>query len=154
MSEHDFQTLPVVAEYMASLMPAKCGTILEPTPGIGNLVAAVKDKGIVTAPNRYHDIDMKIRFDWAIMNPPFTPMELGYKFLSSVMERTDNIIALLPWFILINSQRRLEEIERYGLVSVTHLPRKAFPNSRIQCCVLEMRKGYIGTTEFKTFNWK
>lgn len=148
-----FQTLPVVANYMAAMMPAKCGFFLEPTPGLGNLVAAVAGKGYIHAPNRFEDIPAGSRFDWAIMNPPFTPMEEGYRFLSEVMLMSDNIIALLPWFVLINSNRRLDAIKSFGLISVTHLPRKAFPGSRIQCCILELRKGYSGFTEFKTFDW-
>lgn len=149
----DFQTPVPVANYMASLIPNDCGTILEPTPGIGNLVRAVEGKGKIVAPDRFEDILEGSRYDWAIMNPPFTPMAEGYRYLTSVMAMSDNIIALLPWFILINSERRVENIRGFGLVSVTHLPRKTFPGCRIQCCVLEMRKGFVGNGEFKHFTW-
>lgn len=138
---------------MANMMPDKCGTILEPTPGIGNLVKAVSSKGSVTAPNLFEDIPTGTRFDWAIMNPPFSPMVEGYRYLKLVMEMSDNIIALLPWFIIINSQKRTDDIKNFGLISITHLPRKTFPECRVQCCVLEMKKGYQGSTFFKTFNW-
>jgi hypothetical protein len=37
----DFQTPPEVAEYMASLIPEDAMNILEPTPGIGNIVNAI-----------------------------------------------------------------------------------------------------------------
>ena len=33
----DFQTPEIVADFMAQFLPDNCGTILEPTPGIGNL---------------------------------------------------------------------------------------------------------------------
>jgi hypothetical protein len=148
-----FQTLPVVANYMASLINDKAGTILEPTPGLGNLVRAAAHKGTVIAPNAFEDIPEGSRFDWAIMNPPFTPMKEGYRFLSEVMKMTDNIIALLPWFILINSEKRMKAISEFGLVSVTHLPRKTFAGCRIQCCVLKMKKGYVGKTELNHFTW-
>jgi hypothetical protein len=153
MISTEFQTLPIVADYMASLLPDGCGTILEPTPGTGNLVAAAFHKGEVIAPERFEDIQQGSRFDWAIMNPPFTPMREGYRYLSEVMLMTDNIIALLPWFIIINAEGRLNDIKAFGLAAITHLPRKTFPGCRIQCCVLEMHKGHSGTTLFKTFNW-
>jgi hypothetical protein len=149
----DFQTPKVVAEYMASFLPDNCGTILEPTPGIGNLVNAAKHKGKVIAPMYFEDIEKGSRFDWAIMNPPFTPMKEGFRYLKEVMEMTDNIVALLPWFIIINSERRLNDIKNFGLVSVTHLPRKTFPGCRIQCCLLELRNGYCGNTHFRTLSW-
>lgn len=149
----DFQTPEVVAKYMASMIPDNCGTILEPTPGIGNLVKAANLKGEIIAPEYFEDIQKGSRFDYAIMNPPFTPMAEGYRYLKEVMQMTDNIIALLPWFILINSERRINDIIEFGLVSVTHLPRKTFPGCRIQVCVLEMRKGFMGGTAFKSFSW-
>jgi hypothetical protein len=81
------------------------------------------------------------------MNPPFTPMSLGYKILFQCMEWTNNIIALMPWLTIINSQKRTEKINNYGLKSVTHLPRKTFPGSRVQCCILEMEKYYLDVTK-------
>lgn len=151
--DKNFQTPSVVANYMVSLMDDYCGTILEPIPGLGNLVEAVKDKGIVTAPRLFEDIPSGSRFDWVIMNPPFTPMKLGYKILFDVMGMTDNIVALLPWFTIINSEKRLKKITRYGLVSVTHLPRKTFPKARVQCCVLLLKKGYSNKTILNQFTW-
>ncbi len=149
----EFQTPEIVAKYMADMIPDKCGTILEPTPGMGNLVVAVKGKGIITAPNRFEEIKSGRRFDWVIMNPPFTPMAEGYRYLNEVMAMSDNIIALLPWLVIINSERRLTAIKNFGLASITHLPRKTFPGCRIQCCILELKKGYTDTTAFKTFEW-
>lgn len=149
----DFQTPVVVAEFMASLMDDQCGLILEPTPGLGNLVEAAKHKGKVIAPENFEDIIPGTRYDWAIMNPPFSPMKEGFHYLTEVMTMTDNIVALLPWFIIINSEKRLNAIMKYGLVSVTSLPRKTFPGCRIQCCVLKMQKGFKGETIFNKFSW-
>jgi hypothetical protein len=149
----DFQTPVIVAEFMASLMDDQCGLILEPTPGLGNLVQAAKHKGRVIAPENFEDIIPGTRYDWAIMNPPFTPMIEGYRYLSEVMNMTDNIVALLPWFIIINSEKRLNAIMKFGLVSVTSLPRKTFPGCRIQCCILKMQKGFKGETIFNKFSW-
>lgn len=149
----NFQTPPIVAQYMASMLPNNCGTILEPTPGIGNLIEAARHNGNVIGPERFEDIPEGSRYDWAIMNPPFTPMSEGYRYLKEVMKMTDNIIALLPWFIIINSEKRLKYIMDFGLVSVTHLPRKTFPECRIQCCVLELKKNYRDVTTFKNFFW-
>ncbi|MFX1704573.1 hypothetical protein PV783_11500 [Chitinophaga sp. CC14] len=38
----DFQTPANIADYMASLVPAGVKTILEPTPGLGNIVSALE----------------------------------------------------------------------------------------------------------------
>lgn len=149
-----FQTPMIVANYMADMLPDDCGIILEPTPGIGNLVRAASYKGTVMFPERFEDLVKGARYNFAIMNPPFTPMKEGYRYLTEVMEMTDNIIALLPWFIIINSQKRLDHIKSFGLVSITNIPRKTFPGSRIQCCILELKKGYKKDTIFKTFNWR
>jgi len=53
----------------------------------------------------------------------------------------------MPWLTIINSQKRTEKINNYGLKSVTHLPRKTFPCSRVQCCILEMEKYYLDVTK-------
>lgn len=152
--DSNFQTPPIVADFMASFLPINCGTVLEPTPGIGNLVIAAEKRGAkVYAPDYFKDIPENYRSDYAIMNPPFTPMIEGYNYLTKVMEMSDLIIALLPWFVLINSEKRLKDILDFGLVSVTHLPRKTFPGCRIQCCILQMNKGYKGETLFKHFTW-
>lgn len=155
--DSNFQTPPIVADHMAAMIPGFVKTVLEPTPGQGNLVAAVKrkygDSMKITAPERFEDINPNSKFDATIMNPPFTPMALGYEYLEKCMEMSDMIVALLPWFILINSQKRLDAIMKYGLMSVTNIPRKTFPCTRIQCCILHLNKGYIMDTKFKTFNW-
>jgi hypothetical protein len=137
----DFQTHPVVCKYMASLLPAGVSTVLEPTPGLGNLVRALSGYQ-VTAPCEFWEVSG--RFDAVVMNPPFTPMAEGYRILYAVMQMSDIIIALMPWLTIINSEKRTADIKNYGLRSVTHLPRSAFPGARVQTCILEMQKGYDG----------
>lgn len=163
----NWQTPPPVCRYMASFIkPAtnRFVSVLEPTPGAGQLLAAISDtKGV--APyfpggngdfwkmNHYSGLLEKERkYDYVVMNPPFTPMALGFEFLEACMKLSDNIICLLPWFILINSDRRFEAIRKFGLKSVTHLPRKTFPSNRIQCVVMELKKGHTGKMELKYFD--
>lgn len=143
----DFQTPPWCCEYMVSLIPDGCRKVLEPTPGQGNLVKALQDKGYdVESPNNFFDLIEFEQFDCIVMNPPFTPMKLGYEILYRCMKMSDNIIALMPWLSLINGEKRTKDIIRFGLKSVTHLPRKTFTGSRVQCCILQMRKYYKGET--------
>jgi len=144
----DFQTPIPVCEYMVSLIPPGLKTILEPTPGEGKLVSALKGYA-VTAPNNFWDA--LGRYDAIVMNPPFTPMKVGYKILYECMEMSDVIIALMPWLTIINSQRRTQIIMNYGLKSITHLPRSTFKGSRVQTCIFEMRKDWAGTCKFKVF---
>jgi len=146
----DFQTRPDICEYMVSLLPLGITTVLEPTPGEGNLVAALKKKGfIVTAPTDFFAVDRT--FDAVVMNPPFTPMKLGYEILFRCMEMSEVVIALMPWLTIINSAKRIDAIKEFGLASVTHLPRNAFPGSRVQTCVLSMRKYFWGRTALLFF---
>ena len=147
----DFQTPIKVCQYMVSFLPDNAGKILEPTPGDGNLVEICRNKGNVF----YHPGDFfkmrKIRFDWIVMNPPFSPMKKGYQILYDCMDMSDNIIALMPWLTIINSQKRIDDIMNFGLVSISHLPRNVFPGSRVQTCILEMKKGYKGQTVFLNY---
>lgn len=137
--------MPWVCDYMVSLVPAAVKTVLEPTPGKGNLVGALT-RYQITAPDDFWLVSGW--WDCVVMNPPFTPMEQGYKILYRCMEMTDIIIALMPWLVLINSEKRTRDIKNFGLKSVTHLPRSAFPGARVQTCVLKMWRGYEGDREF------
>lgn len=147
MDNVNFQTPAYICEYMTSLIESSGHSILEPTKGSGNLVTALKAKGKVTAPEDFFKIQ-KTRFDYIVMNPPFTPMKLGYEILYRCMQMTDNIIALMPWLTLINSQKRTNDVTAFGLKSITHLPRTVFQGSRVQTCILQMKKGYTGETRF------
>lgn len=40
--DHNFQTPTDVCDYMAKMVPQTANTILEPTPGLGNLVRAIE----------------------------------------------------------------------------------------------------------------
>jgi type I restriction-modification system DNA methylase subunit len=162
---NDFQTPQNVCEYMVSLIPAGVKTVLEPTPGLGNLVTALKDYE-VTAPIDYWLLDKTQRFDAIIGNLPFSSktftncppeyegkgMIVAYKQMNVLMEMSDNIILLMPWFTISDSDVRLRTLKRYGLISVTALPRKTFQYARIQTCVLQLQKGYSGASEFKVFD--
>ena len=149
--ELQFQTPDWCCKYMAGLIPPSCRTVLEPTPGAGNLVAVLGDRDI-TAPdgNFWHEIAPRnLWFDCVVMNPPFSPPLLGYQILLRCMAMTDQIIALMPWLTIINSVHRTKLIRDYGLVSVTHLPRSTFPGTRVQCCILQMRRGFLGVTALR-----
>lgn len=146
-----FQTPPGIAQFMSVLVPPFSTTILEPTPGDGNLVKALRGgKRRITAPQEFFSMK-KRQFDCIVMNPPFTPMALGYKILFECMEMSDNIIALMPWLTIINSQARAKKIMDFGVVNIFHLPRSVFPGSRVQTCILEMDKGYRGETKFSLY---
>lgn len=165
-----FQTPIDVARLMASHIPYNARKILEPTKGEGILVRAIVDEMEkrttcnILYPDDLFALDPLERFDCIVMNPPFSEkyadlskapkdyllkgMNLGYKILLDCMDRSDNVIALMPWFTLINSQKRLDHIMKYGLKKIIHLPRRTFPNSRIQTCVMVLQKGYNGDTTF------
>jgi type I restriction-modification system DNA methylase subunit len=144
----NFQTPLWAVKYMISLVPAGVHSVLEPTPGLGNIVRELENQYQVTAPSDFWDVSD--RFDAIVMNPPFTPMKMGYEILYKCMEMSDNIIALMPWLVMINSEKRTKDIMNFGLKSITHLPRKTFAGARVQCCVLAMSKGWNGITKFKT----
>lgn len=147
---NNFQTPENICNYMAGFLPDNAGTILEPTPGQGNLVATLESKGSVMAPKDFFSMPSG-RFDYVVMNPPFTPMARGYKILFRCMEYSDHIIALMPWLTLINADRRTKKLIDFGLVSITHLPRTAFKGSRVQTCIIQLSKGFTGETKFILF---
>jgi len=165
----DFQTPVPVANYMISLLPLWVRTVCEPTRGIGNISDGLIRAGYdVTAPDDYFLMDPDARFDAFVMNPPFShkftrmanaPLEvhakgmrMGYWFLTDAMKRTDNVIALMPWFTISDSDVRLRMLKRYGLKSLTALPRKTFEFARIQTVVIELERGYAGTTAFEAYD--
>ena len=100
------------------------------------------------------------------MNPPFSSkyafgipdgledkgMRLGYFMLQECMEKSNHVIALMPWFTISDSDVRLRALIDYGLRSITALPRKTFNYIRVQTMVLELERGYKGITEFKTMS--
>jgi hypothetical protein len=160
-----FQTPTEVAEYMCCMIPSGSVSILEPTPGEGNILQFL-DAYQVTAPENYFDLQQS-RFDCIVMNPPFSSkyvfgvpdsidekgMKIGYRILFDCMEMSDHVIALMPWFLILDSSVRLEKLVSYVLKSITALPRSTFEYARIQCCVFELHKGWNRPTEFRSFNF-
>lgn len=150
---NDFQTPPLVADYMASLLPDGVKTVLEPTPGIGQLVAALWLYDVYSPPC-YWQMDRTLRFDAVVSNLPFSSrtflncppewidkgMRVAYHAMGELMEMSDNLVMLMPWFTISDSDIRLRKIKQFGLISVTALPRKTFDYARIQTCVLQMQK--------------
>jgi type I restriction-modification system DNA methylase subunit len=163
----DFQTPHSVAEYMVSLIPEGAKKILEPTPGSGNIVTALHGYNVI-APKDYFLL-YPDRYDCIVMNPPFSSkyayldnakmdytkhgMRLGYQILVECMEMSDNVIALMPWFTISDSDVRLRFLKKYGIISLTALPRKTFQYARIQTVILQLQKGWGGDTLFKTFSF-
>lgn len=145
----NFQTPENVCEYMASFLWGNTGLILEPTAGKGKLVKALEQYGKVIVPNDFNKM-VKSQFEWIVMNPPFSPMKQGYDILYKCMDMTDNIIALMPYLVIINGEKRTKDIMEWGLKSITHLPRSTFKGSRVQTCILQMKRGWKGDTIFKT----
>jgi len=148
---------------MVSLIPEGVRSVLEPTPGKGNIVKLL-DRYEVTAADNFFTTDRSVKYDCVVMNPPFSSrfafgvpenfpkgMRLGYHILTTCMGMSDNIIALMPYFTISDSDVRLRFLKSFGMISVTALPRKTFEYARIQTVVLQLRNGYKGPTEFKLF---
>ena len=150
----NFQTPTNVADYMVGMSYLKPNKIvLEPTPGNGNIVQAIRKYDLIpiVPENDFWKMIHERRYDAIIMNPPFTPMKLGYKFLYKCMELTDEIIALMPWLTIINGEKRTKDIMDFGLSSITHLPGHIFKGSRVQCCILHMVRNWDDQTSFINF---
>lgn len=149
----EFQTPEWVCGIMAKMISELIifpETILEPTPGAGNLVKAIDRRypsSIIYTPVDFFKFDEKV--DCVVGNPPFTPMKVGYDILSRCFELSDNIIFLMPWLALINSEKRTKKYISKGLKKIIHLPRSAFPGSRVQTCILIFQKGYRGDIIFQ-----
>lgn len=165
---NDFQTPGNVCDYMASMIPKEAKTILEPTPGIGNLVTAVQKLGYeVTAPSDFFLLDFTQKFDCIVMNPPFSSksaimknapkdvdlkgMKLGYYMLNQCMEMSENIIALMPWFTISDSDVRVRKLRDFGLKSLTLLHRKTFKYARIQTVIINLQKDWNEQTTLHYF---
>ena len=140
-----FQTPPEICAFMCKMIDLSNAEVLEPYPGKGNLVRSIEAAG--GRPVRNLSESTKI----CVMNPPFSPMKDGYKTLDRMTDSVDFIVALMPWLTLINGEKRLAKILDYGLVSITHLPRKTFPGARVQTCILNMRRGFTGITKFSAY---
>ena len=164
----NFQTPPDICKYMVNMVPDSAKTVFEPTPGLGNIVKELKCKNryqIVTADD-FFLFDMSQKFDCIVLNPPFssksaymknapkdvetTGMKLGYYILKKCMEMSDNLIALMPWYTISDSDVRMRYLRDFGIKSLTPLPRKTFKYARIQTVIIELEKGFKGSTAFLT----
>lgn len=166
--DENFQTPIDKCRYMVDLLPEWVVTVLEPTPGLGNIVQALEEKNKyeITAADDYFLIDKSKRYDAIVMNPPFSSksadmtnapegyeikgMKLGYHILKECMEMSDFIVALMPWFTISDSDVRMRYFKDFGIKSLTPLPRKTFQYARIQTVVMVLEKGYKQDTIFKT----
>lgn len=162
----NFQTPEEIAKYMVSLIPENIDDVLEPTPGLGNIVKVLCSKGFSVTSAEDYFLLKKRRFGAIVGNPPFSAksadltnapkdfpnkgMQVGYEILKQCMEMSDNIIMLVPWFTISDSDVRMRFIKDFGLISVTPLPRKTFDYARIQTVVLQIQKDYRGETYFNT----
>lgn len=147
----NFQTPLDVAKYMVGMSyTGTGGNVLEPCPGIGNIVKVIKSFGLnpIIPKDNFWKMNHFIKYDCIIMNPPFSPMKEGYKFLYKCMELSNEIIALMPWLVIINGEKRTKDIMNYGLASITHLPRSIFKGARVQCCILHLVRGWDEQTIF------
>lgn len=151
INKTDFQTPEWLCDFMASAVHGYPNKILEPTPGNGNLIRAIKKKHpnahILTPEGDFMKMDI-CNVDFVIANPPFTPMTLGYDMLDRFFEFSGNVIALMPWLTVINSEKRLDRLKSYGLREIIHLPRSVFSGSWVQTCILMFTKGYSGDILF------
>lgn len=169
--DSNFQTPIPVCNYMVDMVPSGALKILEPTPGLGNIVRALEDKKkyqIISAGD-FFLLDKHERYDCIVMNPPFSSksafidnapsdaetkgMKLGYHILKTCMEMSDNVIALMPWYTISDSDVRMRYLKSYGIKSLTALPRKTFQYARIQTVIIELEKGYQGETIFRTYQF-
>lgn len=148
----NFQTPAHLCSYMVSLIPAKYrrrSLVVEPTPGAGNMLAALDSAGFREVESPVGDF-----FRWrpsrqptvVIGNPPWSPMAVAYDILDRCLTEflPDMVIMLMPWLTLINSNRRTRMLVGYGLQRVIHMPRSIFPGIRAQSCLLVLEKGYRG----------
>jgi len=150
---NDFQTPDWVCELMVSLIDTDAKRILEPTPGEGNLTQVLHENfsraEIFCPDGDFFSMNVRdILIDCVVANPPFTPMALGYRMLNRFFEFSGNVIVLMPWLVLINSEKRTNQLIEHGLSRIIHLPRRAFPGSRVQTCILKFSEEYDGDILF------
>lgn len=162
----EFQTPERICRYMVNLLAIDCCVeVLEPTAGKGNIVAALRASDFdVYAPENFWLME-KRRFAACVMNPPFSRkfanmfgapahlhkhgMKVGYYILEECMEMTDEVVALMPWFLLSDSDVRSRKLERFGIVGLHALPRSTFGYVRIQTVIVHLRRGWGEDIKFK-----
>jgi hypothetical protein len=81
------------------------------------------------------------------MNPPFGKVGGGtlqrseWEITKALMTRPVPIVALVPWFMLVNSSNRFRMLTEYGMDLVVNMPRNIFPRVRVQTCVVRLIPG-------------
>lgn len=165
----DFQTPPLLCDYVVGLLPDSVRTVLEPFPGIGNMVTALKkgERFQIDAPENYFALEPK-RYDAIVMNPPFSEttfenlpeslrgsgMRAGYAVFFECLQKTDICLAIMPTFVMLDSDKRMRNMLDFGMKSVTFLPRRTFGFIRVQTAVFEMVKGWHSSREFRYYDYK
>lgn len=151
----DFQTPPWLCRHIVGKLERvipKSALVVEPTPGAGNMVEALRAAGYTNVEFPPGDF-----FDWTpsgkpvavVGNPPWTPNTLAYKILDRCLEfGPDFLVMLMPWYTLTNSDSRAQRLRAAGLQTVISLPRGVFQGVRINSCVLVIEPGT--TADFQT----
>jgi hypothetical protein len=163
---NSFQTPTEVCRYMVNLLAIDCCVeILEPTAGNGNIVNALrKAEYEVFAPENYWTMERR-RFAGVVMNPPFSGkyanmagspehlkkkgMAVGYYILQECMTMADEVVALMPWYTISDSDVRVRRLKEFGIVGLHSLPRKTFDYARIQTVIIHLRRGWKEDAIFK-----
>jgi hypothetical protein len=168
--DEKYQTPIEVIQYMVSLLGENVKTVFEPTPGKGGIVSVLRNKGYhVAYADDFFSYPKDRKFDAIVMNPPFSSksaytenapagldlkgMKVGYHILFECMKMTNTVIALMPWYTISDSDVRMRQLEKYGLKSLTLLPRKTFEYARIQTVVIELQRGYSDRAGFNVFKY-
>ena len=125
-------------------LPAN-STVLEPTPGAGNLVKALEVNYKVFVPKwdfwDEEDVIHSQKFDAVVMNPPFAD---GESILMKSMQLADKVVAIIPWITVLSSDKRTVKLKQWGIERIWHLPRKCFTGISVPLMALFLTKGYKG----------
>jgi hypothetical protein len=139
----NFQTPPYLCNFIAEVVKQSLGPdelIVEPTPGAGNMVAALRAGGFQRV--EYPPGDF---FKWLpsagpaaiVGNPPWSPMTKAYEILFRCLDMNPRLVVMvMPWMTLLNSDSRIQKLAAKGLNSIIALPRSVFPGIRAGCCIL------------------
>jgi len=103
----DFQTPDYICEYISSFVPDNAGSILEPTAGEGNLVKALTNKGIITAPSDFfgNHLPRIIKYRGGIKRTFYLSYNEAKKWVNDNLKEINNfrkwreITSKLPKFI-------------------------------------------------------
>lgn len=144
----DFQTPPWLCRHLVEKLERvipKSALVVEPTPGAGNMVKALKAAGytnVETPPGDFFDWRPSSKPMAVVGNPPWTPNTLAYKVLDRCLEFGPALVVMvMPWVTVTNSDSRAQRLKAAGLGAVISLPRSVFPGVRLNACVLVIEPG-------------